>query len=98
LLTTRPLEPEQTPLLSAFPHAVRVVNKSDRPAARDVAGVSGIHTVATTGRGVDELRGAIRKQFLGAGPFNPTEPRWWTERQRRVLERALLRPAALSEF
>jgi tRNA modification GTPase len=82
---TRPLEPEQGPLLRIYPDSIQVVNKTDQQTASDW---SGIRTVATTGQGVDELRAAIRRRFLGDEPFDPTRPRWWTERQRAILEKA----------
>lgn len=84
---TRPMEPEQGPLLRAYPDGICVVNKADRPFATGMAGVPGLRTVATNGQGVDDLRRAIRQRFLGDEPFDPGEPRWWTDRQRAALER-----------
>lgn len=84
---TRPLEPEQAPLLERFPDALRVLNKSDR--ARSIGPLDGplIETVATTGRGVDQLRRAVRRHF-GCDELEALLPLWWTARQRRRLEGA----------
>ena len=77
--------PEQLHQLGTLhPGALRVMNKSDLPSAWGVvAGV--IRTVATTGEGVDVLRAAIRRHFLGEAADDPRRPRWWTQRQRAVL-------------
>lgn len=84
---SRPLWPEQGALLAAHPQALRVINKSDRPArwslpatgARDA-----LPTVATTGAGVDALRRAIAAAF-GCDGIQLDKPRWWTSRQRAEL-------------
>jgi tRNA modification GTPase len=83
---TRSLEPEQAPLLRRHPDAIRVVNKADQLAAPGAGEWPGTRTVATTGQGVGPLRAAIRRRFLGDEPFDPARPRWWTERQRKLLE------------
>jgi tRNA modification GTPase len=85
---TAPLEPEQSRLLAAYPQAIRVVNKSDRPSILNASSLDAIHTVATTGKGVNELRRAIAKYF-GCAEMDPGQPRWWTERQRMMLERGI---------
>ena len=85
---TRPLEPEQSPLLAAYPDSLRVINKSDRRAIWKVSDAGQrpvIHTAATSGEGVDDLRRAIAAHF-GCDGMDPQRPRWWTERQRRVLQ------------
>lgn len=79
---TQPL-PLQQELLDRHPHALPILNKSDRgllPVPR------AIPTVATTGHGVDALRLAIRRQF-GCEDLTPGRPRIWTDRQRREIER-----------
>jgi tRNA modification GTPase len=78
-------KPGQAELERMFPAALRVVNKSDRAGLWESAATA-IRTVATTGVGVDALRAAIRCRFLGADTFDLAQARWWTERQRRVLE------------
>ena len=93
---TRPLEPEQAALLPRFPEAVRVANKVDRPEAFNVAALRAINTVATTGQGMDELRGAIRRNF-GCQDVQVDRPRWWTERQRTLLHRARIDPTVLND-
>jgi tRNA modification GTPase len=89
---TRPLS-EQAQLLSRFHGATLVVNKVDRPVAWDRP-IHAIRTVATTGRGVDELRHEIRRRF-GCESIALDRARWWTERQRRGLESARDNPAKL---
>lgn len=84
---SRPLEPEQAPLLSAFPAALRVVNKSDRAAVWDSSSLAAISTVATDGRGVGALRRAIAAHF-GCADVDPSLPRCWTSRQRQILQQA----------
>ena len=87
---TRPMEGEQADVLEAWPDALRVINKTDTPApAWDLALVGGVRTVGTSGAGVDELRRAIRSRFGIVAGMDERWPRWWTERQRRVLEEAL---------
>jgi tRNA modification GTPase len=81
---TQPREPGQAELERLYPGALRVVNKSDRPAAWEADGPV-LHTVATTGSRVDALRAAIRHHFLGAESIDVDLPRWWTPRQREVL-------------
>ncbi|HET6246270.1 MAG TPA: GTPase, partial [Tepidisphaeraceae bacterium] len=85
---TRPLEPEQSPLVEAHPNAMRVINKCDRPWAWDCDAHSGIRTVATTGVGVDLLRRAVAAHFRCAD-LDLARPRWWTQRQRKLLESAM---------
>jgi small GTP-binding protein len=82
---SRPLEPEQADIVSRFPRCVTVINKSDLPAAWDAAHIpDAIHTVATSGKGIDMLRRRIRDHF-GCDSFDPARPRWWTQRQYEVL-------------
>jgi tRNA modification GTPase len=85
----RPLEGEQAAVLEAWPDALRVVNKSDAPAAWDLALAGGVRTVGTTGQGVDELRRAIRSRFGIVAGMDEQWPRWWTARQKTVLEEAM---------
>ena len=68
--------------------AIIVVNKSDQPEASGITRIKGIRTVATTGHGVDQLREAIVKRFCGSETIPVSAPRLWTERQRRIVERA----------
>jgi tRNA modification GTPase len=83
---TRPPGPEQAALIDAYPEALRVVNKADRAREWSLPDAGVIHTVATTGRGVDELRWAIAGRF-GCDVMDVDRPRWWTMRQRKDLER-----------
>jgi tRNA modification GTPase len=86
---TVPLEPEQSLLLAAYPQAICVVNKSDRPPVWNVSSLNAIHTVATTGQGVNELRRVIANHF-GCVEMDLGQPRWWTDRQRSMLERGMI--------
>jgi small GTP-binding protein len=74
-----PVTAEEQRLIDAYPDAIRVWNRSD--VASHGVTLEGIPTVATTGKGVDELRTAIRKRF-GCASFDETRARWWTPRQR----------------
>jgi len=79
---------EQIELGRKYAGAVIVANKKHRPAVWDVGeffkGVIG--TVATSGEGVQQLKNAIRS-VLGCENMDLKRARWWTERQRRELER-----------
>jgi len=89
----------QRDLMRAHPDALQVVNKSDRGSTWEAPdSVRVLQTVATTGKGVDTLRNAIKQEFLGTAELETNRPRWWTERQRKILERALGDPHALNEL
>jgi tRNA modification GTPase len=81
---SRPMSPEQLPLLDQFPDAMRVINKIDTNAAWDAASMRAVHTVAITGQGVEELMRRIRQHF-GCEQIDPRHPRCWTQRQRDQL-------------
>ena len=91
---TRPLAGEQEQLVARFRDAIVVVNKSDSAGTWDVPFPAAIRTVATTGQAVDELRRAIRRRF-GCESIEVDRPRWWTQRQRRALQRAATDPSEL---
>jgi tRNA modification GTPase len=96
---TRPLEGEQAAVLESRPDAQRVINKTDAASpALGGALVGGLHTVGTTGQGVDELRQAIRARFGVVAGMDEKWPRWWTERQKKVLEEALGRVELVSRI
>jgi tRNA modification GTPase len=96
---TRPMEGEQAAVLEAWPDALRVVNKTDTPTpAWDLARVGGVKTVGTTGRGVDELRRTIRSRFGLVPGMDEKWPRWWTPRQKQVLEDALGRVEVIARI
>jgi tRNA modification GTPase len=85
----RPLEGDQAKVLEAWPDALRVVNKVDTPIpAWDLSLIAGVKTVATTGQGVDQLRQTIRARFDIVAGMDERWPRWWTPRQKRILEEA----------
>lgn len=94
---TRPLEPEQSQIRNRYPRSLLVINKCDLPPAWDLRAFDAVHTVATAGQGVDELRRRIRAQF-GCLDLNPDRPRWWTQRQRQALARVIGNPEALREI
>ena len=85
---TQPREPGQAALEREYPHAVRVLNKSDRPPLWEPQG-DVIRTVATTGQGVDALRSSVQRRFLGPAPYEISRPRCWTDRQREALRRLI---------
>ena len=92
----RPLEGEQASVLEAWPDALRVVNKTDAAPTWDIARVGGVKTVGTTGQGVDDLRQSIRARFGITPGMDEKWPRWWTDRQKAVLEEALGRVELIS--
>jgi tRNA modification GTPase len=91
---TRPLAPEQSPLLDRYaadPRTVIVLNKADLvgPGPGDDAPPRvDVSTCAVTGQGVDGLRTAILSRF-GCHDLSTEAPRVWTERQREIVGRAL---------
>ncbi len=89
---SRPLDGEQAEVLEAWPDALRVVNKADTAApAWDIARVGGVRTIGTTGQGIDDLRRTIRSRFGVVAGLDEKWPRWWTPRQKKVLEESLNR-------
>jgi small GTP-binding protein len=83
---SRALEGEQETLLKRWPTALRVINQVDRAAAWDLREIDAVQTVAIRGHGVDELRNKIREHF-GIRDEATANPKWWTLRQREILER-----------
>jgi tRNA modification GTPase len=80
---TKLADREQQDLANRFPHAIRVLNKSDAADASLVEDTA-IRTISTTGHGIDELRSAIRRRF-GCDAIDVNVPRCWTDRQREHL-------------
>ena len=73
-------------MVDQYADAIRVANKSDAPLQWDAVAINAIPTVATMGRGIDELRTEIRRRF-GCEPMDVERARWWTEVQRIELRR-----------
>ncbi len=94
---TQPLE-AQSVLLNAWSSALRIVNKSDLPPAWDPTRIAGLRTIGTTGQGIDDLRRQIRRHFNINENDSADHPRWWTMRQRTILEEAAIHPEVLSRF
>jgi tRNA modification GTPase len=90
---SRPLEPEQQPLLAVYPDALKVANKVDRTMAWDLITLKAIPTIGTTGKGIDVLRQSIATYF-GCEEMDLSRARYWTGRQKQILERALSDPQA----
>ena len=82
--------------MTRHPRAIIVINKADLPPAWDAGAITAIRTIATTGLGVDLLRTEIRARF--DGDADSSRPRWWTQRQRDILQRALTDRAVLNEL
>jgi tRNA U34 5-carboxymethylaminomethyl modifying GTPase MnmE/TrmE len=91
------LDTEQLEVLANYPGAMLAANKMDHAAQWDVHAHRACETVATTGAGVDELRRRISAHF-GCQIVDIAQPRWWTVRQREILERAVASPQALREI
>jgi len=78
---SRPLEPEQGALITRFPDAVGVINKSDLLPAW--SNIQGIPVCARSGDGVGALREVIRGRFhVGR---RPGQRKWWMREQRSML-------------
>lgn len=88
----QPLEPEQSDLRRRYPQGLVVVNKIDLPRSWDPGALDAVQTVASAGTGIDALRRRILAHFKIR---NDLSPRWWTQRQRDALRRALVDPASL---
>jgi tRNA modification GTPase len=82
---TRPLEPEQRPLIEQFPGARIVINKCDGPRAWEDSTIEALCTVATSGEGVPRVMARIVAHFCGVAPL-PDRAYCWTERQQRLVE------------
>ncbi len=93
----RALGGQEYQMLQAHADAIVVVNRCDLAVdgGADVPGA--LRTIATRGQGVDRLRSLIRERF-GCESIDPAQPRCWTARQRRILQRADTRSAALDEL
>jgi tRNA modification GTPase len=94
---TRAVEPEQSRLLQRFPQALCVMNKVDGEVRWDRLSCAAIQTIATAGKGIDDLRRAIRHRFQ-CDPLDPAAARCWTERQRQVVRQSLHNPATLASL
>ena len=86
---SRPLEPDQSLLLARFENALQVINKCDRPCAWDRSSAPSVHTIATTGSGISELRRQIVSRFCAAETLAIDRAYCWTERQRKLISDAL---------
>jgi tRNA modification GTPase len=86
---SRPLEGEQARLVAAYPSALRVANKSDRASSEAVTSAAEISTVATIGKGVEDLRRAIVLRFTGGEAIRADRAYAWTRRQTDILRGAL---------
>ncbi|MCS7033902.1 MAG: 50S ribosome-binding GTPase [Phycisphaerae bacterium] len=75
---TRPLEPEQAPLLARYPSALRIVNKCDQPVVFDTKSLSAICIAAGPGIGLEHLVMAIQ-QYFGVWRMDFHRPRWIPE-------------------
>jgi tRNA modification GTPase len=78
---TQPMEPEQAALVRRFPGAITVINKTDRG---KLPFDGAIHTIATTGQGVDDLRRRIAARFQ-CDSVDCSKSYAWTDRQRAWL-------------
>jgi small GTP-binding protein len=84
---TQPLAPQRA-LAEHYAKPIVVLNKSDLGAVDFAIDVK---TIATTGEGLSEVRSLIRAR-LGCDDLAPSQPRWWTSRQRDELTRRLELP------
>ncbi len=77
---TQPQHPHQEQLIERYPHAVKIANKSDRPAIWSPP-ADALKITATTEAGAARARQLIQSHF-GCANLDPTLPRIWTPRQR----------------
>jgi small GTP-binding protein len=77
--------------------AFLVINKIDQPTAWDLSRLDALRVSAKTGEGLPELRDRIG-QYFGFRELGNSHPRWWTERQREILQRAIDEPVTLREL
>jgi small GTP-binding protein len=80
-------------LIASYLNAIFVANKSDGDRQWNAADIHAIPTVAIDGRGMNELRSAIRRRF-GYASMEIEGIRWWTDRQREKLHRLALNAIA----
>lgn len=80
-----PLEGPQQELLTAWPDALRIANKIDKPRRWEPSDAGAVAVAAVSGQGIDGLRPEILRRFGCADP-DIRRPRWWTERQQFLLE------------
>ena len=81
----------------AWRAGIVVVNKIDLAAGWDFESVDAIRISAKTGQGIDELCAAIH-QRMGIQFLQENRPRWWTQRQRDILTKAIANPAVLEKL
>ena len=74
-----------------------VINKIDQPAGWNFERHSPLRISARIGEGVDVLRGRILAHF-GIDPDEISKPKWWTDRQRNILARAMHDRSAIKEL
>jgi tRNA modification GTPase len=86
----------QDELIARYPQALRISNKSDLPSRWNMSGA--LQISATSGIGLAQLIKKIREHFQ-LNDFSITaHPRWWTERQKEILQQALRDPLALKKM
>jgi tRNA modification GTPase len=95
---SQPLEGEQARLIAEYPSALRVANKSDRASSEAVTSAAAISTVATTGKGLENLRQAIVLWFTGGEAIRANRAYAWTQRQADIIRRALESAAEINQI
>jgi tRNA modification GTPase len=92
-------DPRQYALRSRYPDALAILNKIDHPEAKfndsHAAKLRASAISAETGEGLSALVADIHARF-GIGRRPAIAPRWWTDRQRQVLERSVQDPSHLA--
>jgi small GTP-binding protein len=95
-LTIHLWDATQSPAVGSL-DGLLVINKIDQPAGRDFSETKLMRISAKTGEGLERLRAAIRAYF-GVDGSRDSRPRWWTDRQREILHRAIENPSAISQL
>jgi small GTP-binding protein len=85
------------PRIASDPRALVVVNKIDQPTAWDFQSLDSIQISARTGQGLDDLRRQIH-QRLGIAQLHESQPRWWTPRQKIILNESIQNSHSLRQL
>jgi small GTP-binding protein len=85
------------PNIASDPRALVVVNKVDQPPAWDFESLDPVQISARTGHGLGGLRHKIH-QWLGIAALNESRPRWWTQRQKIILNESIQNSHSLHQL
>ena len=84
-------DPHPSLSLPPGPKKTTVINKIDQPPAWNFPATAFIPISAKTAAGIDNLYSAIHRE-LAITDLNQNRPRWWTDRQKSLLQTAMNNP------